>query len=157
MLNSNNKEATVSLSRSDLIPMLAIMAGGAIGVFTFGAVAVSSPSHDVHAISLLDNDGSLRDGVTGTWVLSVDLGRAGSGNPRFVLEQEGTTITGTYSGAMGSRIAVTGTVENGVVKLFFPSREGVVAYEGRIEGITMTGTCVYGDMGEGTFKGRIRS
>ena len=147
----------MSLSRTDLFPVIVIVAGGAIGVFTVGAATVSSPSNHVQAVSLLDNDGSLRNGVTGTWVLSVDLARAGSGTPTFVLEQEGTRISGTYSGYMGSRIAVTGTVENGVVKLFFPSREGLVAYEGTIEGITMSGTCVYGDMGEGTFKGNIRS
>ena len=71
----------MSLSRTDLVPMLAIIAGGAIGVFTLGVLAVSSPSDDVHALALLDDDGSLRDGVTGTWVLSVDLGRAGSDEP----------------------------------------------------------------------------
>ena len=94
--------------------------------------------------------------VAGIWVLSVNLGAGGSGVATFVLEQEGTNITGTYSGAMGSRIAVTGTVEDGTVKLFFPSDEGVVAYEGSIEGITMSGTCVYGELGEGSFRGRIR-
>ena len=144
------------LSRTDIVPLLAILTGAVIGVFAFAAIAASSSSDDMHALTLLDDDGSLRNGVTGTWILAVDLGRAGSGHPRFVLEQNGSTITGTYSGAMGSRIAVTGTVEDGTVKLFFPSDEGVVAYQGSIEGITMSGTCVYGEMGEGTFRGRIR-
>ena len=144
------------LSRPDFLPVLAITAGVAIGVFIFGALAVSSPSDDVQALPLLDDDGSLRQGVTGTWVLFVDLERAGSGYATFVLKQEGSSITGTYSGDMGEGIAVSGTVEEAVIKLFFPSDEGVVAYEGSIDGITMSGTCVYGDLGEGTFRGRIR-
>ena len=58
---------------------------------------------------------------------------------------------------MGNRLPVTGTVADGLVQLFFASNEGLVSYEGRLEGITMEGTCVYGDRGEGTFRGRIRS
>ncbi len=92
--------------------------------------------------------------VAGTWVLSVDLGGAGAGDATFVLMQEGTTITGTYTGAMGEGIEVTGTAEDGVVKLSFESDlAGVITYEGMIEGNVMKGTCVYGDLGEGTFEG----
>ena len=32
----------------------------------------------------------------------------------------------------------------------------VIAYEGRIEGTTWSGTWVYGDLGEGTFRGSVR-
>jgi hypothetical protein len=32
----------------------------------------------------------------------------------------------------------------------------VIAYEGRIEETTWSGTCVYGDLGEGTFRGSVR-
>ncbi len=42
--------------------------------------------------------------MTGTWVLSVDLGAAGGGDATFVLEQNGTAITGTYSGALGDGV-----------------------------------------------------
>ena len=92
--------------------------------------------------------------VTGTWVLAVDLGPGGVGDATFVLEQEGTAITGTYSGAVGDGVEVTGTAENGVVKLMFVSDlAGEVTYEGTIEGTTMKGTCIYGDLGEGTFEG----
>ena len=35
--------------------------------------------------------------VTGTWVLTVELGGAGGGDVVFVLVQEGAEITGTYS------------------------------------------------------------
>ena len=30
---------------------------------------------------------------------------------------------------------------------------GEISYEGTIEGITMQGTCIYGQLGEGTFEG----
>jgi len=93
--------------------------------------------------------------VTGTWVLSVDLGAAGGGDVTFVLEQEGTTITGSYSGAVGDGLEVTGTVENGMVKFTFQSDlAGEITYEGTLEGTTMEGTVTYGDLGEGTFEGR---
>ena len=92
--------------------------------------------------------------VAGTWVLSVDLGAAGGGDATFVLMQDGTAITGTYSGAVGDGVEVTGTAENGVVKFMFVSDlAGEVTYEGTIEGTTMKGTCIYGDLGEGTFEG----
>ena len=40
--------------------------------------------------------------------------------------------------------------------MFFPSGEGVISYEGSIEGMTMAGTTDSPERGEGTFKGRIR-
>ena len=144
------------LFRTELVPVLAIIVGGAVGVFTFGAIVLSASSDDVPAVTLLDENGTLRNGVTGTWVFSVAI-PTGSGTARLVLEQEGSTITGTYSGARGDRLPVTGTAEEGVVKLFFASDEGLVSYEARLEGITMEGTTVYGDRGAGTFRGRIRS
>jgi hypothetical protein len=134
------------LSHTDLGPVLAIMAGGALGLFGSAAVALSS-SADVSSSPayFLDEDGSLqlRNGVTGTWVLGVDLGREGSGNAKFVLEQEGEAITGRYTGAMGDRIEVSGTVKDGKVVLAFDSSRGVIHYEGTLEGTTMKGTCVY--------------
>ncbi len=54
------------LSRTDIAPLLAILTGAVIGVFAFAAIAASSSSDDVHALTLLDDDGSLRNGVTGT-------------------------------------------------------------------------------------------
>ena len=144
--------------RTELVPVLAVIVGGAVGAFTFGAMVLPNFSDAVPAVSrqLLSEDGTLRNGVTGTWVFSVDI-PTGSGNATLVLEQEGSSITGTYSGVMGDRVPVTGTAEEGVVKLFFASDEGLVSYEARLEGITMEGTCVYGDRGAGTFTGRIRS
>jgi len=92
--------------------------------------------------------------VTGTWILSVDLGAAGGGDATFVLMQEGTEITGTYTGATGDGIEVKGTAEDGVIKFSFLSDlAGEVSFEGTMEGTTMKGTCLYGDLGGGTFEG----
>lgn len=91
--------------------------------------------------------------VTGTWILSVDLGAAGGGDATFVLEQEGTAITGTYSGSLGDGIEVEGTAEDGNVTLTFGSQAGEIIYTGTVEGDTMMGTCIYGQLGDGTFEG----
>ncbi len=95
--------------------------------------------------------------LTGTWVLSVDLGRQGGGDATFVLEQDGTRISGTYSGLWGTRLKVRGTVEDGLVKFSFVSTRGVVVYEGTLEGTTLKGRCVYGQLDPGTFAGSHRS
>ncbi len=92
--------------------------------------------------------------VTGTWVLSVDLGAGGAGDATFVFEQEGTAITGTYTGAFGTDVEVSGTVEDGEIMFTFQADQvGEITYNGTIEGDTMTGTVIYGDLAEGTFEG----
>ena len=92
--------------------------------------------------------------VTGTWVLAVDLGPGGGGDATFVLVQEGTDITGTYTGGVGDQLEVKGTVEDGAITLEFVSDlAGVVIYEGTIEEGTFKGECFYGDLGGGTFEG----
>lgn len=90
--------------------------------------------------------------VTGKWVFAVDLGAAGGGDATFELVQDGTEITGTYTGALGQE-AVTGTIEGTEVKLSFDSQAGTITYTGTIDGSTMSGTCEYGDLGAGTFAG----
>ncbi|MFV8227053.1 hypothetical protein ACNKXV_13975, partial [Christiangramia aquimixticola] len=47
--------------------------------------------------------------LTGTWTVDVQTDM-GSGNPTFVLKQEGEKITGTYSGSLGDS-QVTGTLK----------------------------------------------
>ena len=91
--------------------------------------------------------------VTGTWVVSVDLGPGGGGDATFVFEQEGTALTGTYSGALGEGIELSGTVEDGEITFTFQSQAGEIIYEGTVEGTTMMGTCFYGAAGDGTFEG----
>ena len=139
----------MKLSRTDLVPVLAILFGGALGLATLAGPAWSSVTGEfaepVPAV--------WSSGTTGTWVLSVDLGRAGSGDARLVLHRDGDRITGTYRGAMGRGIEVDGTVKDGLVEFSFDSERGEVTYEGTLDGTAMEGKCVYGDMGAGSFVG----
>ena len=90
--------------------------------------------------------------VNGTWTLTVDLGGQG-GEATFELEEkkEGK-LSGTYSGAAGEA-EVSGTVSGNEVEFTFDSQFGSVTYKGTVDGDKMSGTCSYGDIGEGTFEG----
>ena len=92
--------------------------------------------------------------VNGTWILAVDLGGGQGGDATFSLEEgEGGVLTGTYSGALGSA-DVTGKVNGSEVEFSFSSDQaGKVSYKGTVDGDTMEGTCTYGDLGSGSFKG----
>lgn len=89
--------------------------------------------------------------MTGTWILAVELD-AGSGDATLVLVQEGTDITGSYSGALGEQ-DVTGTIEGDKVELGFDSEAGRIIYTGTLDGDSYEGTCEYGQLGAGTFAG----
>ena len=91
--------------------------------------------------------------IAGTWVLSVDLGVGGGGDATFVFEQEGTTLTGTYSGTLGDNVELTGTVEDGEIRFTFESQAGEIIFYGTVEGNTMEGDCIYGQLGDGVFEG----
>ena len=91
--------------------------------------------------------------IAGTWVLSVDLGPAGGGDVTFVFEQEGTALTGTYSGQQGVGIPLTGTIEDGNIRFTFETQAGEIIYIGTVEGDTMEGDCIYGQLGDGFFEG----
>ena len=71
-------------------------------------------------VALLAAPVSAQD-ISGTWVLSVDLGPGGGGDATFVLEQEGTAVTGTYTGALGEGIELAGTSEDGEITGFMAS------------------------------------
>ncbi len=90
--------------------------------------------------------------MSGTWMLSVDLGATGVGEATFVLEQEGNEITGTYTGALGEQ-DVTGTIDGSAVVLTFDSEAGTITYEGTVDGDAFQGTCEYGQLGSGSFEG----
>jgi hypothetical protein len=93
--------------------------------------------------------------VSGKWNMKVET-TAGSGTPVFVLTQSGETITGTYTGQLGEA-AVKGTLKEKEIKLEFKVREINVVYTGTVEGNTMKGKAVFGDLGEGTFSGTKES
>jgi CubicO group peptidase (beta-lactamase class C family) len=94
--------------------------------------------------------------VEGVWLLRVDLGAGGGGEATFVLEQDGGAITGTYSGAYGTRLPVSGTAQEGRIAFAFRTAQmGEIAYDGRLEGDTMRGDVTYGTAARGTFEGRM--
>jgi hypothetical protein len=91
-------------------------------------------------------------GVAGRWLVDVTLD-AGSGRATFVFQVEGNAITGTYGGVLGEA-AVTGTIEGNLVRFGFESPDaGVIRFEGTLAGDTMEGTCEYGALGTGSFRG----
>ena len=92
--------------------------------------------------------------VSGTWNFVVNLD-AGSGEPVFVFMQDGETLTGDYVGTFGSA-SVTGRVTGDMIEFTFGAEgAGEATYTGKITasaaGITMEGTCDYGDVGGGTW------
>ena len=91
--------------------------------------------------------------VTGTWNAVVELD-VGSGEPVFVFEQDGKTLTGTYEGTFGSA-DITGTVMGDMIEFRFGA-EGVgeATYTGKIMGDMMEGTCDYGEVGGGTWSAK---
>jgi hypothetical protein len=91
--------------------------------------------------------------VNGTWQLDVTLGDGQGGQATLTLEEgEGGALTGKYSGALGEN-DLTGTVNGNEVEVSFDSQAGTVTYKGTVSGNTIEGTCSYGQLGEGTFKG----
>jgi hypothetical protein len=90
--------------------------------------------------------------VSGTWKLDVQLD-AGSGTATFIFKQEGEKITGTYEGVLG-KADVTGTIKEDAIEFSFTAQELEVQYKGKVTDDTMEGTCEYGQLGSGTFKGK---
>jgi hypothetical protein len=94
--------------------------------------------------------------VSGEWDFTVET-QAGPGNPHFSLKQDGTTLSGTYKGALGEA-PITGTVSGNEVTIKFKANaQGAdldVTYQGTVEGDTMKGKVSLGEFGEGTFTGK---
>ena len=94
--------------------------------------------------------------IAGVWVLTVDLGAGGGGEATFVLEQDGSAITGTYSGAYGTGVPVSGTAEDERISFTFHAGQiGEITYDGALQGNTMRGTVTYGAVASGTFEGSL--
>ncbi|MCU0226682.1 MAG: hypothetical protein MUF01_03515 [Bryobacterales bacterium] len=91
--------------------------------------------------------------LTGSWVFNVTTD-AGSGDPRFELKQDGTKLSGKYSGQLGEA-DVTGVVEGKRFRLEFTlsmGGEAKVIYEGSIESPTsLKGTVDLAGQATGTF------
>jgi hypothetical protein len=89
--------------------------------------------------------------VTGKWNMKVETS-AGSGSPVFVLKQSKDSISGTYTGQLGEAV-VKGSIKDKEIRLEFKGGEIACVYTGTVEGNTMKGKAVFGDLGEGTFSG----
>lgn len=88
--------------------------------------------------------------LTGQWDFTVETD-AGSGNPAFVLKQEGEKLSGTYTGALGSS-EITGSVRGNKVTITFEVSGAKVVYEGTVEADgTLKGTVDLGGQASGTF------
>lgn len=90
--------------------------------------------------------------LSGTWKLNVNVGdKSGTATFEFV-EGEGGTLSGTYTGMLGSA-KVSGTVNGDDVQFSFDWHAGEVRYKGTYVDGKLSGTCSYGAAGEGTFEG----
>jgi hypothetical protein len=89
--------------------------------------------------------------VSGRWNMKVETA-AGPRTPVFVLKQSGELITGTYTGQMGE-FPVKGTIKDKEIRLEFKAGEIGVVYTGTVDGNTMKGKVIFGDLGEGSFAG----
>jgi len=88
--------------------------------------------------------------ITGTWQFTVELD-IGGGEPTFVFEQDGETLTGSYEGLFGAA-AITGTVKGNQIEFRFGGDGAEAVYVGGIDGDMMKGTCDYGGVGEGSWQ-----
>jgi hypothetical protein len=96
--------------------------------------------------------GATAQGLAGRWLFDVRLD-AGSGQATFTFEVEGNTIRGTYGGVLGEH-EVTGTIEGNEVHFGFESPDaGRISFDGVLAGDTIEGTCDYGSVGSGAFRG----
>ena len=99
--------------------------------------------------------------VAGTWELSVTTDQ-GVTTPSVTFEQDGGTLSGSYSSATLGEAGVRGTVDGAVVRWSFSAnlqgQDIPVAYEGTVaDDGTMSGTIdVAGGMIGGTFTARRR-
>jgi hypothetical protein len=92
--------------------------------------------------------------VSGKWIFTVETS-AGSGSPTFVLKQDGESLTGDYSGALG-QAKVRGSVKGDQILIEFDvegqGQSAAIQYKGVVESNTrMKGAVKLGTFGEGTW------
>ncbi len=92
--------------------------------------------------------------VTGTWFFTVELS-AGSGAPTVELKQDGTKITGKYSGTLGD-VPLVGKLDGDAIELVgnaeYSGEKLRLTYVGKLtSATTMEGKAIYGELGEGKF------
>lgn len=88
--------------------------------------------------------------VTGTWNGTVETSQ-GTGSPVFTFKQEGEKLTGTYKGQLGEA-PLTGTLKGSDIsfsfKINFQGQDVNITYTGKVEGNSMKGKAVLGELGE---------
>ncbi len=89
--------------------------------------------------------------MTGTWNLSVITPR-GPGRPDFTLKQEGSKLTGNYSGTFGEA-PVTGAVQGRNFEMKYKMGGRTDVYKGKVDGNQMSGNIDFGGLETGTFTG----
>jgi len=91
--------------------------------------------------------------VSGNWNLSVETPQ-GTRTPTMTLAQKGDVLTGTYHSQRGDQ-PMTGSIKGNAIKLSYTvgggDRSMTINYDGTLEGDTITGKVVMGQMGEGKF------
>ena len=96
--------------------------------------------------------GAAAASLTGPWVLSLQMSQ-GAATPALELKQDGTTLTGTYTGRYGA-FPLQGTVKGRTVEFGFSmSADGTpvqMGFKGEVaaDGQTMKGTASLGELGE---------
>jgi hypothetical protein len=91
--------------------------------------------------------------ANGKWVVDVALADGQGGQATLELEELDTKLSGTYTGALGT-VPLTGDLNGEELEISFESQAGKVTFKGKVSGDTMEGTCDYGQLGKGTFKGK---
>jgi len=90
--------------------------------------------------------------MTGTWDLSVETPSGQTGNPVFILKQDGVNLTGTYKGFFGDA-PVTGFIKGQDLEMKYTLSGQTTVYKGKSDGKRMSGKIDFAGQGEGTFTG----
>ena len=94
--------------------------------------------------------GSGTGNITGTWNGTVETSQ-GTGSPVFNFKQDGEKLTGTYKGQLGEA-PLTGTLKGNDIsfsfKVNFQGQDVNITYTGKVEGNSMKGKAVLGELGE---------
>ncbi len=90
--------------------------------------------------------------MTGTWDLSVETPSGQTGNPVFILKQDGVNLTGTYKRffrrCTGNRI-----IKGQDLEMKYTLSGQTTVYKGKSDGKRMSGKIDFAGQGEGTFTG----
>jgi hypothetical protein len=99
--------------------------------------------------------------VAGKWIVTLEMSM-GTATPDLELKQDGTKITGTYTGRYGS-FPLEGSLNGKVITFSFTmSAEGqsvTMTYTGEVaaDALSMKGTASLGEMGDATWSAKKHS